>query len=717
MLRAVGAPRGWLLTLGEGLVRWRKTTVVVMLALATVLGTGLFDLNVGFKVGGFFESEDPELRAAVAHYGAFDHPDNVLLFAWSETEPLAPAAVERVRRFSAAAAAEPLVRRVLSLTTAQLPGERDPERLVASKTWRRLLVAHSGDAVGGMLVLRYWRPAELRTMIDGLHALAAAEGVELQLCGLPYHTIEAVRLVRADMRRFLPIGTAVSVVFLFWLVPHLALALLALLVVPLVLASTLGLMAWCGVDITMLTSTLPTLLLCMSIADGVHMVGRFLEQRRLGSDPAAAAAQTFAAMFWPCLLTSLTTVVGFLSLLRAELRDLRHLGVFAAVGMAFAFLFTVTILPAAMAWVGSLPRRRADPGDALLRIARAALRLRPVWWLLVALAVLGTGGAAMTRLEVDHRITADLWPDSAEMVQMRFYEQRFVGIVPAEILVTSAGGFDAAALAQLAALRDRVEALDDVTRTLSIADLHADGLSPLMLRGLSLLPAMPVNLLDQSGTIARLIVLRGDHGTVVYRGFAAAVAAMAADFPAFEVRVVGSQRVGTAQVERMTRTLAGSFFGSIAVIFVLVWLSCRSARLALVAVMSCLVPLVSVLGGMALVGATLRPLTVIAFCIAIGLMIDDAIHLIARWREERDAGHGPDEAARNMLATAGRPVVTTTVLLLVGFATILGSEFAGTFSFGMLVLSSLVGSFVAALLFLPALLRLTASRGARSLQH
>ena len=100
------------------------------------------------------------------------------------------------------------------------------------------------------------------------------------------------QLVKEDMARFLPIGTAVSAVLLFWLVPHLVLALIALTVVPLTLISTLGVMGYSGVEITMLTSTLPTLLLCMSVADGLHMVGRFLEERdRLDGDARAAAAQ------------------------------------------------------------------------------------------------------------------------------------------------------------------------------------------------------------------------------------------------------------------------------------------------------------------------------------------------------------------------------------------------------------------------------------------
>lgn len=700
--------------IGARLVRWRKTVVVVVVLVGLLLGLAALDLRVGFQVAGFFTSDDPELRATIAHYDRYETPDNTLLFGWPEADPLGEPALSRLRAFAAVAAGHRIVRGVVCLTAPELQpiGGGEPAGLAASHTFRHLLVGRSGDALGGVIRLGGWAAGELRQLVDDLEAHAASNGIGLRLCGLPYHTLEAARLVRTDMARFLPIGTAFATAFLFWLVPNVWLALLALLIVPLTLLATLGTMALSGVGMTMLTTTLPTLLLCMSIADGVHMVGRFCEERRAGHAPADAAVRTFAAMFWPCLMTSLTTIVGFLGLCRADLVDLRQLGWFAALGMGYAFVFTMALLPAVMSWVSGVPReRRHDPLLVPLRPALWALRLRPGFWLCVFGVVFAVGGAGACRLEIDHRITADLWDDSPEMVQMHWYQDHFVGIVPAEILVERRGGFGGAdALRELAALRTRIEAVPSVDRTLSLADLHADGVPPLLLRGLAATGGLPAGLADADLDTARILAFRGDLGTRAYRTFLAAVEGCAAEFPDLRVRVVGTQRIGTEQVVRMTNDLAGSFFGSLLVILGLVWLQCRDLRLAFVVMASCLVPLVAVLGGMAAVGATLRPLLVIAFCIALGLLIDDAIHLAARWQEERRKGLRGGDAVHAMLTTAGRPVVTTTVLLLVGFATILSSEFRGTFAFGALVAIALIGAFVSALVLLPALLRITERR-------
>jgi uncharacterized protein len=697
------------------LVRWRVAVLCCAVALAAGLAVALPSLRVGFRVDGFFQSDDPVLQEAMGHYSdaQFDPPDRLLLFGWDEAAPTSPESVARLQRFGELLEGESLVDRVLTLANAKAvgAGARDPAKVAMSATWRHLLVSRKSDAVAGIVVLRPNYGHELLGLFARMRTAATAEGRTLQLCGLPYHNTESRALVRADMARFLPIGTAVSAVLLFWLIPHWLLAALALVVVPLTLTSTLGTMALAGVEVTMLTSTLPTLLLCMSIADGVHLVGRFLEERAHVGEAKAAAAHTFAAMFVPCLMTSLTTIVGFGSLCTARLVDLRWLGLFAAVGMVFAFVYTMAILPAAMSWVRSpVGRRPGDPATLLVRASLWCQRFRPRTWLTVAAVVFAISAVGSTRVTTEHRITADLWPDSPVVQQLRWYEERFVGVVPSEVIVEAPGGFGTRERDQLATLRERLEAEPGVSRTLSIADLLADGLAPLLVPVLAASGLLPAGMISSNGRQARMLVFRGDLGTVAWRRFAASIAGHAADLPDLRVRLAGMQMVGTEQVLRMTSDLVWSFAGSIVLILLLVWLQCRDLWLAGIAMLSCLLPMLAVVALMAATDITLRPLTVIAFCVALGLMIDDAIHMVARWQEERRAGADSKTAVHATITTAGRPVVITTLLLLVGFATILGSEFRGTFLFGFLVVVSLVGAVVAALVPLPALLQVLGAR-------
>ena len=711
MPRQVSSEPTLLLRLGHWLVRWRWFVLASAVITVAMLSLWLPRLQVGFSIRGFFHSDDPVLQAATAHYqDGFETTDRLLLFGWPEADPLGAASLAALRQFEQSARQCEGVDKVFTLASAPVPGHllSSPAERAASQTWRQLLVSKQRDAVGGVILLqrRGDDAAALQRTLQALQAAAAALGVELRLCGLPFHRSESTQMVRHDLATFLPLATAVAAVFLFWLIPHWALALLALLVVPITLVSTLATMAACDVSMTMVTSTLPTLLMCMSVADGVHLASRFLEERQSGHDSRGAAARTFEAMFVPCLMTSLTTILSFLSLCAAELQDLRQLGAFAALGMVFAFLVTMTCLPAAMSLVRSGPGRRPpDPAALLVRLSLACLRLRPSWPLL-AMAVLVLSALPLgLSVPSDHRVTADLWPGSPVMQQLHWYEDRFVDVWPAEVLVTSPDGFgDAAVRAELTRLASEIERLPGNSRTLSLVDLWQDGLSPALTGGLSQLGMLPAGLLDKAATTARILVFRGDLGSVAWDAFVRQLRDLAAQAPHLTVRAAGLQVIATAQIERLVRDLLQSFGGSMLVIFLLVMVQCRSLRLGLCAMTACTLPLLLVLAFMALTGITLRPLTVISFCVAFGLMIDDAIHVVARYREERQQGKAPAAALPATLRSAGRPVVVTTMLLLVGFLSILGSSFKGTFSFGLLVTLALLGALLSAMLFLPSLI-------------
>ena len=164
-------------------------------------------------------------------------------------------------------------------------------------------------------------------------------------------------------------------------------------------------------------------------------------------------------------------------------------------------------------------------------------------------------------------------------------------------------------------------------------------------------------------------------------------------------------------VDDLTTDQTRTFAGSLLMILAVTWATFRSLRYGVLALLPCLLPLVLNLGVMGITGVALRPLTVITFCIAFGLAVDDTIHLLARYTEERRV-LPVGEAVAAAMRTAGRPVIVTTLLLLTGFGTILSSSFKGTFQFGLFTSLALLGSLLGALLLLPALLL----RGARDRQ-
>jgi hypothetical protein len=709
---AVGAP--WLERWAARLLAWRVAALVLCVVLVAGLALPLRRLHVGHSVAGFQRSDLPELRAATAHYAEFGAPEATLLVGLPAAEPFAAATMQRLSAFERAVRGIDGVHRTFTAASvapfARLEGEALRAAAARSRTWRRLLFSAGGDALGAVVQLELGRndPRHLRAVCDAVAAAAAAHGFAgAALSGLPFHRAELVAMIRADQALFLPLGGAVSTLLLLWLVPGVLYALLAMLVVPCTLIATFGVMAWCGVPVTMLTSTLPCLLMAMSVADGVHLVLRFQDERRAGHAPRAAAQRTLVALALPCLLTSATTIIGFATLALTVVDDLRHMGVFAALGMTFAYAFTMLLVPPALSFTRQVPPvRRVNVAAALAAACARAVQRWPRRLLAVQAGVLVVAAVIGAGVRRDERLGDDLWPSSHVAASHRAYAERFVSFLPGEVLVTSPTGFaysdEQAALARLVTW---LEVQPHVDRSLSLLDLQSDGVPLLMLSLASQWLDLPARLLSRDGKTARVLLFERDVGSRARRAFAAALAAYAPSVAPLQVQLAGAGVVATRLVDELMHDMIASFQGSLLAIWLVIGLALRSVRDGFLAVLPNLLAFAVTLAVMALCGIPLRPVAVISFCIGFGLAVDNTTHMLARYRAARATGLTPDAAIADAVLVAGQPVIVTTLLLLVGFSTILWSLFRGTFDFGVLVLTMLSSALLAALLGLPSLLR------------
>ena len=96
----------------------------------------------------------------------------------------------------------------------------------------------------------------------------------------------------------------------------------------------------------------------------------------------------------------------------------------------------------------------------------------------------------------------------------------------------------------------------------------------------------------------------------------------------------------------------------------------------------------------------LRWFVIIAF---IAVTVIFALHILWRYREERQNGLGPREAVKKILTTTGRGIVFNAFSVIIGFIVLLYSSFMPVRFFGFLVVVSIFACLVGALVFIPAL--------------
>jgi predicted RND superfamily exporter protein len=153
----------------------------------------------------------------------------------------------------------------------------------------------------------------------------------------------------------------------------------------------------------------------------------------------------------------------------------------------------------------------------------------------------------------------------------------------------------------------------------------------------------------------------------------------------------------------VTSSLLG--FGlDFALVGALVLVLLRSARLALLAAVPNLLPLLGTLAFMGLAGVELRLSSALVFCVVFGIAVDDTLHFLARYDEERRRGLAPRAAAERAIATAGRAMLFLSFVLSAGFALLLLSTVTPNRVLGLLMAVTAVSGVLADLVLLPALL-------------
>lgn len=605
----------------------------------------------------------------------------------------------------------------------------------------------SSSLVGGRIVSLDRRMAVLvvtadagstRAELDALIASARArtreppEGTRVSLSGLPAIRLAMVDALEADQVRLVALAFTLSLLVLLVGMRSAAGVLLPLGTVGITVVVTVGAMALADEPLNLLTNMIPPLLVTIGLAEAVHMVLRWEELAREGLDAHASAVRTLETMALPCLVTTGTTAIGFGALVLQETAILRHFGVIAAIATMVAYGVTVLFVPSCLPFFRPRAARSAGPREGWLERA------------LVALADLAsrragvTIGIAAVLFVVALFVARDVTVDSTLMDQFargsdvarttEALEAHLDGVRSLDVVIEAAQGhFETPeGLARLAELTVWLRDRPGVLRATSVVDWLAearrlvrgegaasadrfhgeteiDGLRALLRSGADGRDPT-VRFVSSDGARARIEVRLADRGASRILAMIDELEAEVTRVPGYDVRCGGEAFLASRGLDRIVRSL-GSLGAAVALIFLVMTLLFRSVRLGLVSIPPNALPLALTLAYMRLRGVPLNAATVIVFTVSIGLAVDGATHVIARFREEAERAHlAASELVRRTIVSSGRGVVLSSATLLLGYGALLSSTFEPVRLFGELSAVAIAGSLIAQIVLLPALL-------------
>jgi hypothetical protein len=213
-----------------------------------------------------------------------------------------------------------------------------------------------------------------------------------------------------------PLAMLVIFLLLWWFFRK-----LTLIAAPLVLAVvttiwTMGLLVATGNTIHIMSSMIPIFIMPMAVLDSIHILSLFFDRYQETRDRRAAILAVMETLFMAMLYTSLTTVAGFASLATTPIPPVQVFGIYCALGVALAWIFTITLIPAFIAWMperwlanfGAAPAAAGEgaaaPASAfdrvLLAIGRMTYRRAP-WILALSVVAVVVAGYGISRIRIN----------------------------------------------------------------------------------------------------------------------------------------------------------------------------------------------------------------------------------------------------------------------------------------------------------------------------
>lgn len=480
---------------------------------------------------------------------------------------------------------------------------------------------------------------------------------------------------------------------------------------------------------------LPVLLSLVGLTDGVHMMVLLRKLRASGVPEREAARRALQQVGWACMLTSLTTAIGLGSLTMAHSRWVQEFGWCCVIGVTLTFFAVVWIIPLVCStWLGS----KIHAGYEKSLIDRNLNRIGDlIEWVLRyprTISIAGTGatllmvGISLT-LRPDERRSNNL-PDHSEVYQaLQHIDRTLGGLEFSEVVLhwsPQVDEYSPEILQTIIEVDDLLHTESTIGYPLSIRNLidaqPGEGTPEDRMSMLELLPPPLKRAFFTPERNAAHVTFRvRDLGIArygpVFERIETRLREIQQRHREFTLQLDGAAVGRWRNIYLIVTDLASSLGLSAVIIFVVLGAAYRSVRIGLISIVPNVFPLAFTGTWLVASGYSLELVSVCAFTIAMGIVVDDTIHFLTGFVEEREFTSDRNTAIRRAFGRAGVGMIMTTVVLIAGFSSVAFSDSRDHYIFALMGVLNISAALFGDLVLLPALLAWHAPMGRRNRAH
>lgn len=742
------------------IIRWRWLVVLgsIMATMAIVMGLKNLGFDNDYRV--FFSDDNPHLQAFDQQQKTYTKNDNILFTITPDDGvvfgPDVLAAVEEVTRegwqfpfalrvdsvtnfqYSRAEGDELIVEDLVENARGFSPGQlAEAQRVALSEPFIAGQLLNEEASVTAVNITFQMPQLDLD---EAPKAVAAARALKEKIEAdypVTVHLSGVVMLsnafFEASMKDFMTLVPAMYLIIfiaMLLLLRSIGATLATVLVVFLSMAAGLGAAGWAGIKLTPPSSSATTIIMTLAVADSIHILTSLFAGMRSGMARLDAIRYAMRLNFAPVFLTSVTTAIGFLSMNSSDAPPFHDLGNITAFGVMWAFVLSITLLPALMAIIPVTAKKSQSAfGVWMDRLGEFVLRRRKAVFataLLVSIACV----AAIPLNVFDDNFVGYFDRSVQFRVDTDYINDNLTGIYQVQYSLSSGEDYGVSDPLFLRKVHDFVEwfrGQPEVTHVNSFTDtfkrinknMHGDDVNYyalpenkelsaqyLLLYELSLPEGLDLNnQMDIGKSSAQVIVTLTDLPSSKI----AEVAERGREYLLREQNL-DSYGVGPAVMfayiseTNMKSMLLGTVI-AIFVISAIITFALRNLRIGFLSLVPNLLPIAAAFGVWALIDGQVNVSVSMVTGMALGIVVDDTVHFLSKYLRARREQHlSREDAVRYAFSSVGIAILITSMILVAGFSVLAQSSFGMNSSMAVLTAIAVAMALVIDFLLLPVLL-------------
>jgi uncharacterized protein len=567
---------------------------------------------------------------------------------------------------------------------------------------------------------------------------SAETKIKLHYAGLPFVRSVIASQVSHELKIFLALSVVITGIILLIFFRSFRAMIFPLLVIGIIVIWVLGTIALLGYKITLLSGMIPPIIVVIGIPNAIYLLNKYHFEYANHGNKVLAISRVIRKVGLATFLTNLTTAIGFLVLLTADITILQEFGIVAGINVMATFLVSLILIPSVFSWMPPPSEKHLRHLDIkvfevlLNNVDVLVHRHRPMIYA-VAMVIVVFAVIGMLKLHSISYMVDDLPEESRVKKDLQFHEENFGGVMPLEIVINTGrrrGVLDVKNLQKVDEFEQFLFKQRDISKPVSIVsfvkaakqafynnnparyqlpDNRERSFILRYLQGQSDSSGLFSSFVDSTMQTMRISLQIADVGSDKMDSLLNQVIRPEVDtlFSGTNIsaRITGTTPLFVRGNKFLITNLKGSLMLAFGLIAITMGMLFSNVRMIIISLIPNFIPMMITAALMGYFDIPLKPSTVLIFSITFGISVDYSIHFLAKYRQELySQKFFVPVAVSGTIMEIGKSMIYTSIVLFAGFIIFAFSSFGGTIALGILTSTTLLISMVTNLILLPSLI-------------